>query len=140
MECLSSLYTCCGLFGKKSQNGSSSDETAKGCTNNGQQAMLDSTTTTLDDSKFDVISPDNSLLQVKLETPNTPQTPQSIEIEPSQELVNSIEDDSIQVEPATVVANDRPKKKGKKKILRRILTLSTSKKRTKLVNVSSTEN
>lgn len=102
--------------------------------------MLDSTTTTLDDSKFDVISPDNSLLQVKLETPNTPQTPQSIEIEPSQELVNSIEDDSIQVEPATVVANDRPKKKGKKKILRRILTLSTSKKRTKLVNVSSTEN
>lgn len=137
MNYLSSIITCCGLFGKKSPDIISNNEAIKtGCTNQSQQAIFDSATTTLNDSNFGVISPDNSLLQVKLETPNTPQTPQSVQIE--HETNNCLEDEPIQADITATV--DPPKKKRKRKILRRILTLSTSKKRRKLVNVSSLEN
>lgn len=142
LSIFSYFTSCCGLpfIGKGvHENKSTAESGCKDCTNNGQQAILDSTASTLNDSNFDVISPENSLHQIKSDVLLTPQSQEVVLIENE---TPATQDKPIEeLTEATVVSNenDQPKKKSKKKIIRRILSLS-SKKRSKLVNISTTDN
>lgn len=135
-----SLFTCCRCLSSQARNDATVCHDANNSCSNGHQAILETTATTFNDSNFGVISPDNSLIDVKFDPIATPQTPKTAEIEvltnsgESNEAVPTSTNDEI----TTNSTQEPTKRKRKRKIFRRIISLSTTKK--KLVNQTDNTN